>query len=274
MVQNEVENEEAIMVQAIKPTPDVGSAIDSMGATLAKSGFGFQYPTLKNPDTKNKVAGKLLRLPMIIHTCITHAIDSTTATETSIGKVSTIEALVPGNVVALHSPDKNCFLRIFENEASFGSGVRCANELPLAWDSERFLVVDAGNGKISLFSPSHRRFLGCQNGVLTASGYPITSPDDRPRAHEIFDVENHSNNDSITLFCEIEGKFGKLEGQDYFQVVQIQDFFPESNNLSWNLLPIISLPAPIVSNLKDDLHVYVNFICVCGIVSIFFRINN
>jgi hypothetical protein len=146
MVENKVENEGATMVQAFKPTPDVGSAIDIMGATLAKLGFGFQYPTFETPCTKNKVAGKLLRLPMIIHTCITHAIDSTTATETSIGKISTIEALVPGNVVALHSPDKNSFLGISGEEADFGSGEKNVDSLPLAWDCERFLVVDAGNG--------------------------------------------------------------------------------------------------------------------------------
>eukprot|EP00978_Attheya_sp_CCMP212_P043450 scaffold284296_cov35-Attheya_sp.AAC.1 len=108
MVEKQGEDEEAIMVQAIKPAPDVGSAIDIMEATLATSGFGFQYPTPKNPEAKNKVAGKLLRLPMVIKMGITHAIDTTTATETSIGKVSTKDAaMVPGNVVALHNYQTN-----------------------------------------------------------------------------------------------------------------------------------------------------------------------
>eukprot|EP00978_Attheya_sp_CCMP212_P022502 scaffold67198_cov50-Attheya_sp.AAC.3 len=120
MVEKEVEDEEAVMVQAIKPAPDGGSAIDIMEESLANSGFGFQYPTPKNPEAKNKVAGKLLRLPMMIHMAITYAIDMTTTTETSVGKVSTKEAaLVPGNVVALHNPRKNCFLSIIGTEANF-----------------------------------------------------------------------------------------------------------------------------------------------------------
>eukprot|EP00978_Attheya_sp_CCMP212_P036520 scaffold166332_cov33-Attheya_sp.AAC.1 len=219
MVEKQGEDEEAIMVQAIKPAPDVGSAIDIMEATLATSGFG------QNREAKN---GKLLRLPMIIHTCITHAIDTTTATETSIGKVSTIEAaLVPGNVVALHNHQTNCFLRISgTGGANFGGGNKNIGELPLAYDSERFLVGDADNGKISFFSPSHRRFLCCQNGVLTANGHPIVSPDDRPRAHEIFQINKHDSK-YFTLFCEIEAKQGKVEGQDYFEVVQIHGCSPE-----------------------------------------------
>eukprot|EP00978_Attheya_sp_CCMP212_P015003 scaffold38555_cov38-Attheya_sp.AAC.1 len=185
MVEKVFEDEEAVMVQAIKPAPDIGSAIDIMEANLAISGVVFQGPTPKNPEAKNKVAGKLLRLPLMIQMVIMHAIDMTTATESSIGKVSTTEAtLVPGNVVALHNYQTNCFLRIIETGANLGGGAMNIDELPMAWDSERFLVVDAGNDKISLFSPSHCRFLGCQNGVLTANGYPVVSPDDRPRAHE------------------------------------------------------------------------------------------
>eukprot|EP00978_Attheya_sp_CCMP212_P001826 scaffold3796_cov28-Attheya_sp.AAC.1 len=231
MVEKEVKDEEAVMVHAIKPAPDVGSAIDIMEATLANSGFGFQYPTPKNPEAKNKVAGKLLRLPMVIEMVITHAIDMTTATETSIGKVSTAEAaLVPGNVVALHNHQTNCFLRISGTGANFGSGNREIGHLQMAWDFERFLVVDAGNGKISFFSPSHRRFLGCQNGFITANGYPVVSPDDRPRAHEVFQIIKVRGTNYFKLFCEIEGKEGKVEGQDYFEVVQIHGFSPESNN--------------------------------------------
>eukprot|EP00978_Attheya_sp_CCMP212_P031071 scaffold116148_cov24-Attheya_sp.AAC.1 len=177
MVEKEVEDEEAVMVHAIKPAPDVGSAIDILEATLATAGVVLQGPTLgptpKNPEAKNKVAGKLLQLPMLIHMAITYTIDTSTATETSVNKVLTKEAaLVPGNVVALHS-NINCFLRISGTGANFGGGKKFKNELPLAWDSERFLVVDAGNGKISLFGPSHRRFLRCQNGVLTANGHLI-----------------------------------------------------------------------------------------------------
>eukprot|EP00978_Attheya_sp_CCMP212_P022504 scaffold67198_cov50-Attheya_sp.AAC.5 len=245
MVEKKFEDEKAIMVQAMESAPDVGSAIDIMEATLANSGFGFQYPTPKNPEAKNKVAGKLLRLPMVIEMGITHAIDTTTATESSIGKVSTIEAaLVPGNVVALHSHDQcaytcdlddNNFLRISGTEANFGSGAKYIGDLHLAWDFERFLVVDAGNGKISFFSPSHRRFLGCQNGSLTANGYPIASPDDRPRAHEIFQItkyaQEYGSHDYFALFCEIEGKTGSVDGyEELFEVVQIQGFSPESNS--------------------------------------------
>jgi hypothetical protein len=232
MVAKQVEHAEAIMVQvqAIKPAPDVGSAIDIMEATLATAGVVLQGPTPKNPEAKNKAAGKLLRLPSLIHMAITYAIDMTTATESSIGKVSSImQALVPGNVVALYSTHHS-FLRISGTGANFGSGTRNMDELPLAWDFERFLVVDAGNGKISLFSPSHRMFLGCLNGCLTVNGYPIVSLDVLPRAHEIFQINKNGTSAYFSLFCEIEGKHGQLDGQTLFQVVQIQGFSPGSNN--------------------------------------------
>eukprot|EP00978_Attheya_sp_CCMP212_P001827 scaffold3797_cov24-Attheya_sp.AAC.1 len=136
----------------------------------------------------------------------------TTATETSIGKVSTAEAaLVPGNVVALHNHQTNCFLRISGTGANFGSGNREIGELPLYWDLERFLVVDAGNDKISLFSPCHRCFLGCQNGVLTANGYPIVSPDDRPRAHEIFQEKKEQ------LILRARASFESCRSKDFLQ---------------------------------------------------------
>jgi hypothetical protein len=103
-------------------------------------------------------------------------------------------------------------------------------QLPLAWGSERFLVVDAGNGKISLFNPRRMRFLCSKNGIFTANGHPIVSTDECPRAHEIFQIlKSDIKAKYFYLFCcEIEGTNVKIQqGFSHFQAWQIQGFAPK-----------------------------------------------
>ena len=67
-----------------------------------------------------------------------------------------------GNMIALHSTHHNRFLRLCHDGAVDRKGGSCdADKLPSyeEWPSERFHVVDCGDGQIALHSPCHNRFL-------------------------------------------------------------------------------------------------------------------
>ena len=182
MVEKEEESYDGVstvMVDAIETPPSntVGAAIKILEEKLAAKGILFQVPAGTPKSDLGKVDGKLLRLPMLIELAITHAIDTIEkATEKNVSEKvtgSVEEVLVPGNVVALQAVrDNGTFVSVSGAQVSQSS---FASELPLESNSERFLVVDAGSGCISLYSPSSRRFLGFQNGNLSASGYPLVN---------------------------------------------------------------------------------------------------
>ena len=216
-----------VKVQAIKSTPDVGAAIEAMEARLSQSGIILAIP----PTTvarKDVVARKLINLQFLVHIGIIHAIDSGTATEKSIGEITSKKALVPGNIVALYSynshPGK--FLRIYDKKADYGGGCKSIDNLPIIWGSERFLVVDAGNGSISFYNPCHRTFLGSFDGKLTANGFPIVSIDDRPRANESFQIHGQNHSGIVGICCGIDSK-DKIH---HFHIVQVKGFSPIENN--------------------------------------------
>lgn len=69
--------------------------------------------------------------------------------------------LVPGVEVSLFQPQERCFLRIngANGLADCGGHRNSATELPANWVWERFRVVDAGGGRIALYSVALKRFL-------------------------------------------------------------------------------------------------------------------
>lgn len=242
-------------VELPPPKPTLGDAIALLEAKLAALGIVLQVPVVKSTE-KMKVAGKLLSLPSLIHLAITLVLDTSDAdgvTENSVGKASEDwkNSLVPGNVVALFTTNNKGFLGI-ENESvvfsvrqnepcrNYGSTQRpqTMTELKLDNASHRFLVVDAGNGNIALFNPTARRFLGCKNGTLVASGFPLTDLDERPRANELFKPSSapapqqaqnaHHPMPSaaggvVQLSCPIE-RNNAQPGYSSFHVVQVLGF--------------------------------------------------
>jgi hypothetical protein len=139
------------------------------------------------------------------------------------------------NIVALYNallaPTPSAFIRIKGNSVDCDGGHKSIDELPFFWASERFLVVNAGNGRIALYSPKHRRFLAAQNGKAEASGYPVVNLDDRPRCNESFRAQTYAfNQQFIELYCDIEENTSSRKVhviiQTYFQVVQIDGFEP------------------------------------------------
>lgn len=128
-----------------------------------------------------------------------------TATLESVGKETTKSALVPGNVVALHWGIT--FARIYNGVADFGGGPRGTRLLPYWWHSERFLVVDAGDGHVAFFSPVEARFLtlSLANGSIGASDH-IHILDECPRPNESFLVTDESANGQVELRCPSVGR--------------------------------------------------------------------
>jgi hypothetical protein len=120
---------------------------------------------------------------------------------------------VEGNIVAL-MVDGSGFLCIEGSSVTFNR-TTAINNLPFDWHSERFLVVNAGNGRIALYSPCHRRFLAAQNGLAEAGVYPIETLYDRPRCNETFRVVLYSNS-TVRLYCGIDDNILLKMGKAHF----------------------------------------------------------
>jgi hypothetical protein len=197
-----------VMVDAIEthPSNTVGAAIAILEEKLAAKGISFQVPAGTSKSDLGKVDGKLLRLPMLIELAITHAIDTIEkATEKNVSEKVTRsikKALVPGNVVALVYDSDNRFLSISGRQVSHCRFT--VDDLPSDGNSERLLVVSAGSGCVSFYSPTSRRFLGFQDGNFSALGYPLVNADESPRANESFQVVDIRTNGGFHLRCPIE----------------------------------------------------------------------
>jgi hypothetical protein len=216
----------------------VGGAIEIMEENMARWGIELTINANHKAGGKEEemegkepvLPGKLARLWVMEYLGMTHAFDTGRATKRSVGKVSTMEALVPGNVVALYAPHFGTFLRISDENADFGGGGRNMDELPIEWDSERFLVVDAGRGRVAFLNPKKLRFFGIvdgSSGLATAKGFAITHLDDRPRGNESFlpvSVSDESN-DLFRLQCSSEDAYLKVPPHEHddnqFLVVKI-----------------------------------------------------
>jgi hypothetical protein len=249
MVEKVVDNagaeEDTVLVQAFSDVvprrqhvfreQTLGAAIEAF-EEIASDLFSLQVFKAAKEDEEDKgmakfsVAGKLLRLPMMIELGITAAIDQNKSTHQSIGTaVSGESALVEGNIVALYNIGCGSFVRMKGNSVDCKGGPKVIDQLPFEWDSERFLVVNAGKGRIALYSPSHRRFLASHKGCVEASVYPIGKLEDCPRCNESFRVhvniggKNTIGPHRIQLYCDMDEE---SQVSSILQVVQIHGFKP------------------------------------------------
>ena len=181
--------EDTVLVEAIRDLSrnhafgehTVGAAVEAFEEAVSSNLFSFQFfPPAKGSKNEEgeevtvfSVPMRLFRLPSMIALGITAAIgQNKQATRHSIGIFSDKSALVEGNIVALYNTKTQKFLRIRGESVDFGGGAKVIDKLPFDWDFERFLVVSAGNGRIALYSPSHRRFLLSNNGKA-GTGPPL-----------------------------------------------------------------------------------------------------
>jgi hypothetical protein len=226
----------------------IGAAIQLLEAKLAEAGIILQLhvpsPKKQDHETESKNSKeppkeedkvrvsdvKLLVLPTIVMSGIKSAIDNGFGTRESVGRrTSSEKALVPGNVVALYCCGS--FLRVYNDKVECGGGSRSRDQLPFDWDSERFLIVDAGHGEVAFYNIVYRIFLGIdKNGHATVSNEncSVTRLDDRPRGNESFLPVKASG--YIELYCGALNKrliyFGDNNNNSYiaFSFVQIHGF--------------------------------------------------
>jgi hypothetical protein len=155
MVEKKIDFDGAIIVEASGSYADhhqgdgdyrtVGATIQLLEAKLAEAGIIISNCHLQKQEheTESKkepkdvpVSGKLLLLPTIATIGIVSAIDIGFCTQASVGKFSSGEALVPGNIVALHSYNNGTFVRVYnDNDVECGGDSRSRKTLPFDWDS-------------------------------------------------------------------------------------------------------------------------------------------
>jgi len=160
----------------------------------------------------------VLRARGLVLLGVCHSISLGVGSFDSIGSVTGPSALVPGNVVALHSDGR--FLRVMENNAMVDSCGECAvGSLSFDWNHERFLVVDAASdGMVAFYGVAKCCFLGMDGeGRLVASERLRIG--DCPRPKETFQVRTEDNG-SVSLYSPVLDTCYDSP----FQVVQIQGF--------------------------------------------------
>jgi hypothetical protein len=208
----------------------IGAAIQLLEAKLAEAGLQLPSRTTQHETDSKKqpkevpVAGKLLVLTAMVTIGIASALNNGFGTRASVGKLSS-EKPVPGNVVALHSPHNNAFLRVYNGNVDYAGGSTSQDQLPFDWDSERFLIVDAGHGQVAFYNISHRIFLGIDKSGRAAVNCSVTSLDDRPRGNESFRPLKPSG--CIQLYCVTLNTtlhHVSSSNDNSFSVVQIHGF--------------------------------------------------
>jgi hypothetical protein len=224
------EEQRAVLMSAVAPGyRTIGAGIQAMEDLVAKSGVVVKFAACDTEATQTDyVAGtppaKLLCLNAIIEIALVNAIKTGKATRESVGKVSSPAALlVPGNIIALYDDKRaagGAFYRMRFASVDFRGGNKAIDALPFQWEFERFLVVDAGNGLIALYSPSHYSFLSVVNETFVAS-QPLGNMDDRPRANESFKVVHTNDGDRVKLVWVFSKKASPIQN---WRIVQVQGF--------------------------------------------------
>ena len=75
-----------------------------------------------------------------------------------------------GNIVALHSPSHNRFIRLcHDNNVKGHGGQKDSDKLPLEWESEKFLVVQVAESTFAFYSVPHGQYL-CMNQDRKVTG--------------------------------------------------------------------------------------------------------
>mmetsp|Transcript_1918 Transcript_1918/g.3290 ORF Transcript_1918/g.3290 Transcript_1918/m.3290 type:complete len:282 (+) Transcript_1918:84-929(+) len=142
--------------------------LDSSGEQLLQTG-GQPSDTPRSPQNQHATA-EINNIDERIHAkLVALSVDENT---------TLFQPPQPGSVIALHSPAHNRFVRMMiDSEVNAHDGPMDFDNLPLygpkRWDSELFIVVDAGDGEIALQSPSHGRFMQMDScGSVNALGWP------------------------------------------------------------------------------------------------------
>mmetsp|Transcript_26404 Transcript_26404/g.73856 ORF Transcript_26404/g.73856 Transcript_26404/m.73856 type:complete len:249 (+) Transcript_26404:62-808(+) len=171
--------------------------------------------TKKKKEVDDEI-NELTMLPRFVELGIYCALSQGKIMKNSVGRAASASAFVDGNIVALYCPRLGHFIRLHDGNADYGGTDHSGNNIPVRYNSERFLVVGCKDGTVALYSPDEQSFLGAhQKSALAVTSASILSLDDAPRARECFIVNGGT---TIWLTCKYLPRW-KSEG---FQPIQIQ----------------------------------------------------
>ena len=141
-----------------------------------------------------------------------------------------------GGRVAFYCSLHRRFLRLRDSENSVDGygGRKDSNCLPNYWDSERFVIVDAGDGKVALHSPRCNRFLRMKGRKVDAKGGP-KDVDRLPPASEWgaerFQIVPHPivrPGDHIALFGVSDKRFVQMNDKGDVGVLEDANVSPDN----------------------------------------------
>lgn len=121
--------------------------------------------------------------------------------------------LKPGTIVALHNSKWNRFLRMNSGADMDESSERAADDLPLTWSWERFLVVDAGYGQVALHSAEWNRFVKMDGSDMLASSTKNADALPDTWTHERFAVVPAGDGE-IALHCTHHNRFIRMNSDN------------------------------------------------------------
>eukprot|EP00798_Chlamydomonas_sp_ICE-L_P025043 gene25043-10691_t len=165
------------------------------------------------------------------------------------GRISTlsghIHPLVPGAVIALHSPAHNQFVRMMGASVDAKGGHRDMDDLPSEWTSEQFIVVDAGGGQIALYSAQHRRFLRVMGTSVNAEGGEVP----QPCLPQDWDAERltvvEAGGGLVALFSVKNNQLIRMnDRQDVQTNGEIIDVDPLPNIWNWERFNVVCVQPP------------------------------
>jgi hypothetical protein len=213
----------------------LGPALIAVMKRISRSGVQIMSKPVgldENAKVANVVPQVFVRhVNILVGSAINQAMMYGTATKDSVGSSKNYAQNVfkQGNVIALYNIHNGCFLRIHDNKVDFGGGKCLVNNLPLAWDSERFLVValDEDCKQFALYSLSHYSFLQIdKSGKFCASAPAFLH--DSPRVTEIFSLKDVVKKMGKTFHLHNEFS-NRSAGESYigavgdsYRVVQVQ----------------------------------------------------
>lgn len=115
-----------------------------------------------------------------------------------------------GNIVALHSPSHNRFIRLcHDGNVNGHGGQKDFDKLPVEWESEKFLVVQVAEYTFAFYSVPHGQYM-CMNHVRQVTGRAMSELEDASSDLHQFLLRNEGWG-RISLRSVHEGGFVRMD---------------------------------------------------------------
>jgi CRISPR/Cas system-associated protein endoribonuclease Cas2 len=114
-----------------------------------------------------------------------------------------------GNIIALHSPAQNRFIRVSNKDVNGRGGYKDIDKLPVEWDSEKFLVVQVAESTFAFYSMLHDEYI-CMNDDLQVIARTKSQQDDASSDKHHFVVQNVGWG-KVTLLSVPQNNFVRMD---------------------------------------------------------------